>query len=423
MKKLSSLFGWLLLAGVASAAPYIVYSGSTQETVVTPSGSALKTFEVYLITDLADTTSYGILQFDAVTRQGEITIYPIANPTSVEANLNLFGSVDAAGGIGGTAVLGIGDITTDSSSNTYVSHSYATGLLTTQSTLLVPARTNTLTTGTLTFPPSTAIYSGDQPFAQTFQGTTLSYTISSTGSLTQATGQGLFSLQIDPFLTPAANIGAGNPSSLPQKAVRSTQIITPTDLVNGPITPVSTADTTVLVAYDNWLTNLATALNVTLPSTNENVGGDDGGGASLTFGGTGTGILTGGNSYEGGTIIGGGTLNIYGNTGGGLTVIGVPTTTNGGTLTVGGGTITSSGTETLTLTGTSTFTGPDHYHRRHDSHRWLGHPLDRKPHTQHGQPKRHDQSVHSHQRRRRHGRSQPRADLQHHRRHRDHLLH
>src|ERR1700749_823808 len=101
MKKLSILFTWLSLVGVAAAAPYVVYSGPV---TVTFPVSAKGTIELYVITDLADTSKFDVLQFDSKERGAAITAYPQANQSSFESNLNFFGSVDGANGGSSMAV-------------------------------------------------------------------------------------------------------------------------------------------------------------------------------------------------------------------------------------------------------------------------------------------------------------------------------
>ncbi|HEX4139545.1 MAG TPA: hypothetical protein VHY09_04310 [Candidatus Methylacidiphilales bacterium] len=342
MKKLSLLFSSMLLSGVASAAPYIVYSGATHSNVATTTGTMPRTCDIYLIADLSDTSSYALLEFDATTRQGEIEVFPITSPTVTEANLNFFGSVDPTNGAASTAVLSIGDMMIDSSSNTYVSHAYATGQLTTRNNVLAPGRTEALSvataTGTVSFPAAAAVLSQGLPYAPVLSGTSLGYTISSTGTLTAATGAGTFSLLLDPALTAAANIGG-------ELDPASTAAVGNTDAAISPVINSSPAPTAAQ-AYTTWLTNLATALNVSLISsststtTTSDAGdeGDDGGSVSFSGASSGSGlVLTGagttilsGNLYAGSTIISNGTLSITGAT------LGSAGLTSGATFSVGG---------------------------------------------------------------------------------------
>ncbi len=360
MKKLSSLFALALCAQLASAAPYVVYSGQAQGSVTSAAGPVKETTDIYLVTDLSDTSSYGILRYDAKTKQGAITIYPIASPTDVESNLNFFGNVATTSGKRSLAVLSIGDILTDSSNNSNITHAYATGTMTAEKIRLVNARqkltfvtkSSGKVTGTVTFPASAAITNAGLPYPPVLNGLTLAYTIAPSGSLTQASGNGNLGLSLDYTFTPAANI-VGEFTS-------GRNVTT--------LEPISTANSTVLVAYDNFLANLASALGVILPTNNAGSGDGGDGGAVITVGGGGTGIIDGG-GYTGTITLGGGTIIVSGgaNPNGGsgtLTLNGGGSNDGGdgggtGTFTLGGGTITT-GTGSLTLnggTGTSTLTG------------------------------------------------------------------
>ena len=373
MKKLSPLLAWALLSGLASAAPYIVYSGTITGDNLSASGATNANTLVYLVTDVSDTSNFAVLLVNAVTRDYSVIARPSDSPATDEATNNFLGSVGA--GTSARAVLSYSIETTDSSSNTTIVRAYATGPLTTRTTQLVPARkslvvnlkTNRVANGTYTFSAATAaVMSGATPFALSFTGSSHGYVIDSTGALTHATTTGALALRENPALTGLANIGGGYAVSW------TTEIaVMPVAIASGQ----SESD-----AFAAWLSAFAQANGFVVPASN-NSSSDDSSSLTLYSGGIdiddGTLALNG--SFTGGSslvTVGAGTLtlngaNVYvaGNPGaivlnssnllgsvltvGGLGVLGtnssglLSSTIGSGTLTINPGTLTLSGAGTI----------------------------------------------------------------------------
>lgn len=365
MKKLSTLFGWLLLAGVASAAPYIVYSGSITGSNYSANGAANASVLLYLVTDVADTSNFAVLIVDPVHKTYSVIGRPSDSPASDEGLNNFLGSV------GTRAVLSYSIQTTDSSNNTYISRAYATGPLSTRSAVLAAARksllvhikTNRVANGTYTFgTPTAAVTTGDLPYATTLAGSASGYVIDSGGSLVHATTSGNLSLRLNPVITGLANVGGGFAVSL------ATEIA---------VMPVSVADgQSESDAFVAWFSAFAQALGYSSSSansSNSSAGGSLSSSFSVSVGSGGTlalgGTITGANSFSGGTSIlvgNGGTLQL--NTGGTVAttvnpgqLTGISMSTGAGLLTIGGASPNTSGSVvnsnlTFNLNSTSTLT-------------------------------------------------------------------
>jgi hypothetical protein len=211
-------------SSLASAAPYLVYSGK-----ITGSnffnvnnfgpGAVNASTLVYLLTDLADTSNFAVLLVNASDKEYTVLARPSDSPTVEEGSNNFLGSV------GGTAILSYSG---ENDNSTYdgsggggtVTRGYATGSVTTRSTHLVAARTKPLVvilsdysvnghSDTFVFSKlSRAIESGGLPFAEKLSGFASGYSIDSSGNLT-ATTPAVLSLAIDSRLTALANIGGG----------------------------------------------------------------------------------------------------------------------------------------------------------------------------------------------------------------------
>jgi hypothetical protein len=351
MKLPISLIALTLAATCAPAAPYLVYTGSDYAYSFPSIDNTATEQQLYLVTDLADTSTFAILEINRLTGTYTILARPFASPTTEETNNNFFGSVPATGGrAGGTAILAFGDDTVDGSGTTTVSHAYGTGPLTTSTLRLVPARTRTLTVtertdgqvvDTVTFPPSAAITTAGTPLATNVSGALFSYRIASDGTLPQATAPGNFGIGLSAFYTQLANIGGALQAGRNVYAVQ-------------PVTVTTTEED----AFTTFLTNLATDFGVTVASpnvviTNTSVSGGsltlNGSGASgsstaVSSGPTGAGTSTSPISESGGIVtIGSGTLQV--GTG----------TTYDGTLLTGSGTLSLGGSGTTTVNGA---TGP-----------------------------------------------------------------
>ncbi len=353
MKAFLSLV-WLALAtGLATAAPYVVYSGSSSDGSLTTSGATHTSYSLFLIVDAGDTSNYALLQVNCSSKAGTISGYPISNPTAEQSNENFFGGITPSSGrTPSLAIFSSGSETLNSSNDTYVTRSYGTGPLNPRSMVLVaarprplvvPVRTNGVAGSSVTFDASTAISLGADTIPTILTGTIFDYTIASTGSLTEAATSGNFDLKENAALTTLANIGGGYTLGRSTFAVE----------------PVTVADSeTVTDALTDWLATFADDNSFSLPDTDDTSVGITGGTLSLgntssggvTLGGTGTGttILSGSNTYSGSTTI----------SGGALIVTGTVTPTNGGTLSVTNSTGSSSGGVTFTLgAGSSTTAG------------------------------------------------------------------
>ena len=253
VKKFLSIAIFCFFAIGAQAAPYVVYSGQATGTVFGASGSSNTSTTLYLVTDLADTSSFAILQLNPASKIYTVVSRPSASPTTEEANHNFFGGLAATTGKTGVGVLSYSDESTDSLGNTFVAHGYATGALTLKSTVLVPARSSLLVdlktkgvvTGTYLFNQHTpVISSGSATFPMSLTGVFSNHVISSGGALTTASQQGTFTLAENPTLTALANIGGA------YNVVNNSYAILPLTIPSG----TSAAD-----AYTAWLSAFATA--------------------------------------------------------------------------------------------------------------------------------------------------------------------
>jgi autotransporter-associated beta strand protein len=203
----------------ASAAPYIVYSGTVTTGSFSALGTTKATTTVYLLTDLADTSDFAILQTNATNHYYMVVGRPSDNPPAGEANTNFFGGVVASTGKAGMAAFSFKDSYTDGNGNIFVAKAYATGALTLSPTSLVPARprpvnvtlkTDGTVLGVYQFTaPTSAITSGANACPKSISGTLSNYVIGSPGSLASFSTTGSFSLSIDPTMTALANIGGG----------------------------------------------------------------------------------------------------------------------------------------------------------------------------------------------------------------------
>ena len=246
---------------VASASPYIVYSGSVTGSSFSPAG-ALKTSDtLYLLTDLSDTSSFAILDVDTANHVYTVISRPSGNPPAGEAADNFLGGIVASNGRSGQGVLSFSTSVTDGDGNMFVSHTYATGALTLRPTSLVNARnwpvvitlrSNGVATGTYTFPTAAAVSSGNVAFAKSLSGTVSNVEIGSSGPLAHVSTSGTFSLTEDVKLTSLANIGGSLTYG------RNTLAIMPVTIPNG----VTAAD-----AYAAWLSAFAQANGYVLPSS------------------------------------------------------------------------------------------------------------------------------------------------------------
>ncbi len=256
MKKLSFLFAWTLLAGVASAAPYLVYSGTISGTNYSFSKPTSAATKIYVLTDLSNTANFAVLLVNA-SGQYSTLARPSDSPTTEEANNNFFAST------GTEAIFCYSDEVTNSSNVTTVIRGYGTGALDTRSTQLVAARTRPLVVelrtkrvaeGSYTFSTtSPAIDSGSLPYPKTITGSASGYVISAGGDLTSATTSGALSLSLNLSLTGLANIGgAYEPNILNISAVL------PVTIPNG---------TSVSDAFAAWLAAFAQANGYTSASS------------------------------------------------------------------------------------------------------------------------------------------------------------
>jgi hypothetical protein len=276
MKFISSLIFALLTAGMAQASPYVVYLGSATGSTSSASGSTRTSDAVYLLTDMADTSNFAILQIDATDGVYTVISRPSDVPPAGEATDNFFGGILAANGKGGMGVLSYGTTTTDSSSNTYVATAYATGALTTSTSQLVAARAKPLAitlktsgavTGTYTFNPSTALSTGGNAYPKSLTGTYTNYEITSSGALAHVSTGGTISFSLNPTLTTLANIGGGYTSG------KNTAAIMPVSVPGG----TSEGD-----AFASWLSAFAQANGYSLPTINSPANVADGASLSLS---------------------------------------------------------------------------------------------------------------------------------------------
>ena len=339
------------LASLAPAAPYIVYSGEGIGGDFSSSGAAKKATLLYLITDVADTSSFALMQVNAAGKVYEVIARPSASPTTEETNNNFLGGITTSSSKSGMAVLSYSSDTTDSNNNTFVAHAYATGPLMMRNATLVMARVKPLTVnlktngaaiGTYSFSVLTpAITTGGTAFPISLSGVFFNYEIASDGSLANATTQGNFTLKENPVLTSLANIGGA------YTVGKNTAAVLPVTIPNG----TSPAD-----VYSAWLAAFAQLNGFSLPGSG-NSGDFSGGTISLgntsSYGGAVT--LSGGISLSGGgtgiVTVGAGTLTLN-NSG---TTVGVLTPTSvgnafTGVLTLGGvlTTLNNSGGTTIT---------------------------------------------------------------------------
>ena len=353
MKPFLFLILLLLVTDLATAAPYVVYSGSSFNGSLTSSGTTRTSYSLVLIVDAGDTSNYALLQVNTSTKAGTISGYPIANATSEQSNENFFGGITASNARNGSlAIFTSGSSTVDSSNNTYLTRSYGTGSLNPRSFVLVAARKKPLVVsvrnngvvGTpVTYPASVAISLDALTAPYGISGVVFDYTIASTGSLTQAATSGNFSFNENAALTTLANIGGG------YSVGRNTFAIDPVTVAD---------DGTVTDALTDWLTTFATDNNYSVPVTNDvavgvtggtlSVGNSSSGGMTLT--GTGTTIIGGSNSFGGDTEVTGGSLVLAGTSG----TLSLTNNSETGSTTTSGGTF---NVETGTTTGTLTLTG------------------------------------------------------------------
>jgi len=398
--KTLSLFFLAGLTGLAPAAPYIAYSGDGDGSDFSASGNAKTATVLYVLTDLADTSSFAVLQVDPAGKTYTVNSRPSSSPTAEETNNNFLGGITTSNAKDGMAVLSFSNETTDASGNTFVAHAYATGALTLRDTTLVDPRrkplvvklkSNGTAMGTYTFSTLTpAVTTGDVPFAKSLSGVFFNYEIASDGSLAHARTQGTFALTENGLLTELANIGGGYASG------KNSAALLPFSIPSG---------STAADAYAAWLAafaqvngyTLAGGVNaadasagtlslgtsseagaVTLSGTIDINSGAVGivkvgaGTLMLNNSGTAVGVITPtsvGNAFTGVLTLGG-SLSVAGNTGG-TTITQVDTTpgdsgatltlnvsntfsggttVNGGTLTLGSGT---TGGTTTTLSGSS----------------------------------------------------------------------
>jgi hypothetical protein len=359
-KLLVLAFGFLAsLSTVATAAPYVVYSGVGGGTSFNATGPAAGATYLYLIVDAADTSNYAMMQVNAATRVGYIDGYPLTNPTTEQANTNFFGGISSTNGKGGVAVFTSSSETTDANSNTFIARAYGTGPLYMKALtlvaprprpLIVPVRTNGVFGTPFTFStPTAAITLPAGSIPGEISGVIFDYGIAVDGSITQATTSGAFLLKENSLLTADANIGGG--------------FIFGKN--SGALLPVTvSSDNTVTSALVAWLFTFGEDYGFTLPN-NTPTGDVSSGAITLSSTGVGDATLSFGTVYNGVS----GSTNFSTN-GGTLVLTGIITPTAAGTLTVnsgsgtssgtttGGGTIsTGTGTGSLTLSGGTTVNG------------------------------------------------------------------
>ena len=343
MKLLFSLLILAALAGSASAAPYIVYSGSVTTNDSSIGNTRHDTQSIYVVTDLADTSSFAVLLADhADMTDFQVNSFPSASPTTYESNNNFFGGIVESNGKSGEGVFSLDEQEGSTSQGIYsVTRLYATGGLSLKSVNLVPARTKALTVslkangvanGTVTFSTlSPAITSGDIPFPMSLSGTVYSYYTSNGTDLQYTTTGTAVTLKEDAQLTAAANIGGGYTFGRSVVALQ-------------PIDPTSAA--TPQEVFAAWLNSFALSIGYYVYNPGEP------GGGTIT--------VDSGGSYDGGVTLS------DGGSGGSLTLIGANAASNGGSLdflgvgssSIGGTTLTQTGSGTCMLGGTNGYTGP-----------------------------------------------------------------
>jgi len=261
LKTFLPLFLLIGLTTVASASPYIVYSGSVTGSSFSPAGTLKSSDSLYVLTDLSDTSNFAILDVDTANNVYTVISRPSDTPPAGEAADNFIGGVVASNGKSGQGVISFSTSVTDGSGNTFVSHAYGTGALTLRPTLLVYARywpdvvtlsSNGVANGTYTFPAAAEISSGNVAFAKSLSGTVSHVEIGSSGALAHVSTDGTFSLTENARLTALANIGGGLTTH------GDTLAIMPVAIPNG----TSAAD-----AYAAWLSAFAQANGYSLPTT------------------------------------------------------------------------------------------------------------------------------------------------------------
>jgi hypothetical protein len=261
MKTFLSLLFIAGLTTLAHAAPYIVYTGVAYGSDFGAPGAVKKTTYLYLVTDIAHSSSFALMQVDTTTTKPQ-TIYtinsrPSASPTTEETNNNFIGGITATNGRSGIGTFSYGSDTV-LSNNTFISHAYSTGPLTLRSTTLVPARKaltvnlklNGAPNGTASFLATPAVTSGANAFAATMSGTYFNYEIGSGGPLANVSTKSTFTLTQNALLTMYANIGGGYTTGT--GATLTTTAIQPI--------PASTA-----AAYSTWLNVFALQNKFTAP--------------------------------------------------------------------------------------------------------------------------------------------------------------
>jgi hypothetical protein len=282
MKNFLSLAILAFLTQVASAAPYLLYSGTIKGSNVSASGSTTANTLVYLLTDLADTSEFAVLLVDGASGQYSVLARPSDSATAEEANNNFLAST------GNSAVFCYSGEVTDANNVTTVIRGYGSGALTTRNTVLAAPRrtplvvrlkTNRVPVGTYTFPvAATAVATGSAPFTKSITGFASGYVLSSAGDLANATTPGALNLTLNPALTADANIGGGYAPNTSNEAA---------------IMPVSvTSVTSAADAFAAWIAAFAQASGYTSASAASN--------ASTAL------------SYSGSTAIGGTSIGING---------------------------------------------------------------------------------------------------------------
>ena len=301
MKKILLTFWLVGFASIASAAPYLVYSGSSTSSSFTSAGVAKSASTIYLATDLADSSSFAIMQVDSATKDFTVVARPTANPTDTEAPNNFFGGL-VTSAKAGTGVLRFSGSSTDANGNTYVANAFGTGPLVVDSTTLVPARTKPAVVSlevngshaSFIYTSTSAITSGSTTFPKSISGVITSHEIAAGGGLARISESGTFTLTQNAALTSLANIGGGYTSG------KNTAAILPISIPSG----ISAAD-----AYAAWLSAFAQVSGYNGPTSSQSATG------TLPFGtdvSPGSAVLpaTLGGLTTNAVTLGGGTLNL-----------------------------------------------------------------------------------------------------------------
>ena len=345
MKKLSLLFAWTLLTSVASAAPYLVYSGMISGANYSFSKTTNAATKIFILTDLSNSANFAVMLVDTTGHYSTLS-RPSDSPTTEEANNNFFAST------GTEAIVCYSDEVTNSSNVTTVIRGYGTGVLGTRTIqlaaarpkpLVVELRTNRVPQGSYTFSNTgPSITSGILPYAKAIAGTASGYVISAGGDLTTATSPGTVSLGLNLDLTGLANIGGAYAPN-----ISNVSAVLPVTIPNG---------TSISDAFAAWLAAFAQANGYTAASSisddaetaaeafsgGTSIGGStlalngtlDANGASTVKLGAGTLVLSGANTYAGAVTVG--SSNVFSGvlTIGGLVVGTATSTISTGTLTI-----------------------------------------------------------------------------------------